>query len=178
VFRLTTTRAQPRTVLCRSETCGKHLCVAIAALSMLELMPIPTAVHKTRNAPAGVHADDAWTLDTLVAVWERQHHRVYDRIDLIERAIAALANDSLDADLRREAERAAHMLAGSVGMFGFMDASDAAHSLESELAHPTPDRAPELSALTSRVRRGVQGAVVLCSDVVASTRPRPASLAR
>ncbi len=83
---------------------------------------------------------------------------------MIERAIAALANESLDADLRREAERAAHMLAGSVGMFGFLDASDAAHSLEAELAQPMSDRAPQLFALLARVRGGVRGSVVLCSE--------------
>jgi Hpt domain len=59
------------------------------------------------------------------------------------------------------------MLAGSIGMFGFMDASEAAHSLELELAHPTSDHTPALSALVLRVRTGVQGPVALCSDIAA-----------
>jgi len=87
---------------------------------------------------------------------------------LIERALAALASGCLDPDLRRKAERAAHMLAGSVGMFGFVSASDAAHDLESGLTHAAPDRAPELSALLLAVREGVRGPVVLCSE--ASTK--------
>jgi HPt (histidine-containing phosphotransfer) domain-containing protein len=130
------------------------------------------------DVTAGEQVDAAWTLEALRTVWEHQHDRVHDRIDLIECAITALANEDLDADLRGEAERAAHMLAGSLGMFGFLGASDAAHRLESGLVHPASDRAPELSALVLRMRRGVQGPVVLCSDVAASTRPRPASLAR
>jgi HPt (histidine-containing phosphotransfer) domain-containing protein len=112
------------------------------------------------------HGDEtgAWTADALRSVWKHQQNRVDERIGVIERAIAALASDSLDADLRRDAERAAHMLAGSVGMFGFLDASDAAHILESELAHPTLDRAPTLFALLARVRSGVRGPVVLCTE--------------
>ncbi len=122
-----------------------------------------TAQNTTRTT-ASDNRGDAWTIGVLRSVWEHQRGRVNDRIAVIERAIAALADDALDADLRRDAERAAHMLAGSVGMFGFVDASDAARSLELELAHPTPDRAPQLSALLLRVRDGVQGPVILFSD--------------
>jgi HPt (histidine-containing phosphotransfer) domain-containing protein len=107
-------------------------------------------------------ASAAWTVDALRSVWVHQQDRVSDRIDVIERAVAALVNGSLDTALREDAERAAHMLAGSIGMFGFIDASEAAHRLELELAHPKPDRAPALSALLQRLRRGVQEPVVLC----------------
>jgi HPt (histidine-containing phosphotransfer) domain-containing protein len=109
----------------------------------------------------------AWTVEALRSVWERQQDRVGERIGVIERAVAALADDRLDTDLRREAERATHMLAGSVGMFGFIDASDAARELESKLADPTSDQAPELSMLLLRLRGGVRGPVGLCTESVA-----------
>lgn len=109
----------------------------------------------------------AWTVEALRSVWERQQNRVGERIDTIEQAVAALADSHLDTDLRHDAERAAHMLAGSVGMFGFIDASEAAHELESKLTHPTSDQAPELSALLLRLRVGVQGPVGLCTDSLA-----------
>ncbi len=131
---------------------------------MHALISMHIAYDTTRTAESG-EISAAWTVGALRSVWARQQDRIYDRLDLIERAIAALAAGRLDADLRVEAERSAHMLAGSVGMFGFMRASDAAHSLELELAHPTPDRAPALSELALRMRAGVQGPVVLCSDV-------------
>jgi len=127
---------------------------------MHALVSMRIAYDTTRTVESG-EASAAWTVDALRSVWARQQDRIRDRIDLIERAIAALADDHLDADLRQEAERAAHMLAGSVGMFGFIHASDAAHGLELELAHPTPDRAPVLSELLLRVSSGVQGQVVL-----------------
>jgi len=106
----------------------------------------------------------AWTVEALRSVWEHQQERVSDRISVIEGAITALANNRLDAGLRQEAERAAHMLAGSIGTFGFVDASDAAHELELELTHPIPDCTPALSALLLRLQSGVQGPVVLCAD--------------
>jgi Hpt domain len=120
----------------------------------------------TRTRESGEEGT-AWTVEALRSVWERQQDRVGDRIDVIEHAIAALASDRLDTDLRRDAERAAHMLAGSIGMFGFIRASTAARDLELQLAHPTPDRAPALSALLLRVRGGMEGPVVLCSDTAA-----------
>lgn len=110
-----------------------------------------------------VERGDAWTLQALRAVWAHQQGRVNQRIGLIERAAAALAEDRLDPGLRADAERAAHMLAGSLGMFGFLDASSAARELETELAQPHVQRAPRLSVLALRVRDGIEGPVALCT---------------
>src|ERR1700691_3333697 len=103
----------------------------------------------------------AWTLDALRSVWVHQQDRVNERIDAIERAIVALSEDRPNTDLKRDAERAAHMLAGSLGMFGFIDASEAARELEHELPHATPDRAAALAALLQRLRSGVRGPVAM-----------------
>ena len=72
--------------------------------------------------------------DMLRAIWQRQRLRVSERVELIERAAGALGIGQLDASLQAEAQRAAHMLAGSLGTFGFAQASLAAHELEVELA--------------------------------------------
>jgi chemotaxis protein histidine kinase CheA len=119
-----------------------------------------TAPDTTLTAAPGVeHA--AWTVDALRSVWEHQQGRMDERIETIERALAVLASGGLDADLRREAQRAAHMLAGSLGMFGFVRASRAARNLELELACSTSERAPVLSSLLTSVRSGVKGPVGL-----------------
>lgn len=114
----------------------------------------------------------AWTVDALRSVWERQHDRVSERIGVVEQALRALSEDRLDDELRADAERAAHMLAGSVGMFGFLDASDAARELESDLAQATPDRTTALLALLGRLREGVRGPVTLCTEDVADRYAR------
>ncbi len=121
---------------------------------------MPTALDTSLTFAPGVeHAE--WTVDTLRSVWEHQRGRVNERIETIERAVTVLASGGLDADLRREAERAAHMLAGSLGMFGFTRASRAARNLEAEFAHCTSERAPVLAALLTSLRSGVKGPVGL-----------------
>jgi len=135
----------------------------------------PTSASAAPTAPGEPALDRAaWTVEALRSVWRHQQSRVSDRIAVIERALAALAEDRLEDDLRAQAERAAHMLAGSIGMFGFLAASDAARELEVELAQPTPDRAPALAALAARLRSGVQEPVVLRSDTAAARRARRA----
>lgn len=84
-----------------------------------------------------------------------------ERIGVLENALAALADDRLEADLHREAERAAHTLAGSLAMFGLVTASDAARKLESALADPELQRARGLADLLAQLRSGVNSPVAL-----------------
>ncbi len=88
------------------------------------------------GAPATRSSEDA-----LRAIWQEHRAGVLKRVDLIERAVTALAAGELDGQLRDEAQRAAHSLIGSVGTFGFIRASEAARELELELADPAPRRA-------------------------------------
>ena len=61
---------------------------------------------------------------------------ISERIGLIERAVAATTKGGLpDAD-RREAEWAAHKLAGILGLYGLAEASGLAAEIERAL-HPT-----------------------------------------
>jgi HPt (histidine-containing phosphotransfer) domain-containing protein len=126
-------------------------------------MSTATTSAGTRPATQSELEHAAWTVDALRSVWERQYERVSERIGVVEQALAALGEGRLDAELRGDAERAAHMLAGSVGMFGFVDASDAARELESELLRATPDCTPVLLALLGRLREGIQGPVTFCT---------------
>jgi chemotaxis protein histidine kinase CheA len=126
-----------------------------------------TTTASVRPATQSEMEHAAWTVETLRSVWERQRVRVDERIGLVEQALTALSEDRLDNELRGDAERAAHMLAGSVGMFGFLDASDAAHELESELPQATADSTSELLGLLGRLHEGTQGPVTLCTDETA-----------
>jgi HPt (histidine-containing phosphotransfer) domain-containing protein len=106
----------------------------------------------------------AWTLQALNSVWSHQRTRVDQRINVIETAVTALENDVLGEDLREDALRATHMLAGSLGTFGFLGASDAARELESGFKHAYSSEASVLFELVRRLRTGVQGRVTLCSQ--------------
>jgi HPt (histidine-containing phosphotransfer) domain-containing protein len=100
-------------------------------------------------------------------VWARQQEQVRARIGVIENALAALADDRLEAGLRDEAERAAHTLAGSLGMFGFVSASAAARRLEQDPANPATACAEEMSTLLEQLQTGVNGPV-LCPGIADS----------
>ncbi len=127
-----------------------------------------SALHVTVETPANARAicDEqqcaAWTVEELDAIWERQRGGVRERIDTIERALDALAEGRLDPELACDSQRAAHTLAGSVGTFGFVQASHAARAIELELEHPRRDRALVLAALLLEVQAGVAGPVRLC----------------
>lgn len=95
----------------------------------------------------------------LAAVWEQLKPVVAARIRTIRQAVEAGRDGSLHSDLRREAESAAHKLAGSLGMYGYERASHRAGQIEAELqgCDPlTPDDVSRLTALVRTLEEAVQ----------------------
>jgi diguanylate cyclase (GGDEF)-like protein len=95
--------------------------------------------------------------EPLELVWRRHRAEALAHLSLIEEALAALATLQLDEELHTRAKRAAHMLAGSVGTFGFARASEVARELEQELEKAVPARLPTMSWLTAILRRELDG---------------------
>lgn len=105
------------------------------------------------GAGAGSADDDARA--AIRRVWEQHRASVVERLDVVDRAIADLMTDALGEASRVEAEREAHKLAGAVGTFGFMRASENARELELIFAAADrlgPDRVPALCSLALAVR--------------------------
>lgn len=78
------------------------------------------------------------------AIWNRQIQQTRDRLDVLDRAARELSSTrTIDPDVRAEALDIAHKLAGSMGMFGYGDATDHARLIEQTLHHqglPQPER--------------------------------------
>ncbi|MGK7923644.1 MAG: response regulator [Spirulina sp.] len=70
------------------------------------------------------------TLDAIDRVWEQFKGSFLERIEDIEEAIAALSSKTLSETLRDNAEKQAHKLIGSLGMYGLTRGSDWARELE------------------------------------------------
>lgn len=92
--------------------------------------------------------------EALTAIWQRSIPQMRQRLELLQRAADELANSrSIEPDLRAEAVSVAHKLAGSLGMFGFSDATECARAIEQTLDHPglpQPERLQEqVSALAA-----------------------------
>jgi putative two-component system response regulator len=82
------------------------------------------------------------------------------RVTTLESAVAAIAAGELDEPRREQAERDAHKLAGSLGTFGLLRASDLARELELRLAPGGEAVAGEdrhLSACVTALRAEVDG---------------------
>ena len=71
----------------------------------------------------------------------------------LERAVVALLEGELPVDLRAEAEREAHKLAGGVGTYGFRDAAAAARRAEEILAGVETIRSADVLRLSEAVVR-------------------------
>ena len=97
--------------------------------------------------------DDA--VAAIRSIWRKRRPNVLARVGLIERAVSSALEGRLDDELRSQAAREAHMLAGSAGTFGFSLASELARELELALepaAPPAPSELPRLRELVRQLR--------------------------
>ncbi|MGI0486844.1 response regulator [Pantanalinema rosaneae CENA516] len=79
----------------------------------------------------------------LQQLLERHRGSFSTQVAILEQAQAALAAGGMDSELRQQATREAHKLAGSLGIFGMPGGSTVAHAIEELL---TGDRPLEQSA--------------------------------
>ncbi|MDB4947691.1 MAG: two component transcriptional regulator, winged helix family, partial [Gemmatimonadetes bacterium] len=111
----------------------------------------------------------------LAAVWERAMPTIFARIETVEKAVKAmLATGSVPRELREDAEREAHRLAGALGTFGSHEGTRLARSIESALAAGAPsgrDVGGRVWQTVAALRREVE------SRAPAGTVPRPAPAA-
>ncbi|SEC16025.1 Hpt domain-containing protein [Terriglobus roseus] len=90
----------------------------------------------------------------IAAIWQKSIPQCRARLALLQQAADDLATSrTLDPEQRAEALDIAHKLAGSLGMFGFSDATDHARAIELTLENdglPQPERLQEqVSALVA-----------------------------
>ncbi len=77
--------------------------------------------------------------DALLAkLWQKFRPGAFERLALVDDAAAGLLRGDLTAHDRREAERAAHKLAGSVGTYGLLEGSQIARRIERMLEGEAP----------------------------------------
>ena len=79
----------------------------------------PSSAPKLQNVAAAV-----------AKIWERSKPKIVGRIDFLEQATLALLEGKLGEETRREAEREAHKLAGSLTTFGYPEGSRLAREIE------------------------------------------------
>ncbi len=87
----------------------------------------------------------------LEIIWQKQKHKYQERISVLEQAVLALKVGNFDVELQQKALREAHTLAGSLGSFGFQDASETSRQIESLLQINQDSYSLQLSQLSTLV---------------------------
>lgn len=91
-------------------------------------------------------------------VWQQAKENLNRRVAVVERATTLLLQDKLSEELRQQAEREAHKLAGSLGMFGSDTGSQIAKAIEPLLESGTlqQEQLTHLSQLVNQLRWELQ----------------------
>ncbi|GAB4241730.1 MAG: hypothetical protein Kow00121_67830 [Elainellaceae cyanobacterium] len=116
------------------------------------------------------------TLTAIAGVWQRFQPRVREQVSVLEQAATALSAQALTPDLRQQAEREAHTLAGSLGTFGFEQASQLARTIEQQWQSSdrlSSKQIQQLQQLTARLRQEIQGAGAQGSTPTATGAEQP-----
>jgi DNA-binding response OmpR family regulator len=85
------------------------------------------------HASNSKQAKEQKVLDLLEDIWYQSKEQVCQRIEILEQATASLSNGTLNFDLCKRAQREAHILAGTLGTFGFPEATELARNIEQKL---------------------------------------------
>ncbi|MEW6277836.1 MAG: response regulator [Candidatus Eremiobacterota bacterium] len=96
--------------------------------------------------------------EMLGGVWKKFEQTNRDRVAAVRRAVQSACDGGLEPETRRQAEREAHQLAGSMGTFGLPGASLLARELENALSGTRPldrDEALRLAELARRLEADV-----------------------
>ncbi|HLO48397.1 MAG TPA: response regulator [Kamptonema sp.] len=105
------------------------------------------------SAIATTNSKQSALSDAVAKVWTRFKGSISDRVTILEQANTALTIGELSDELRQQATREAHKLAGSLGTFGLAEGSRLAREMESLLQNtPRQDQAPQLSQLVTTLR--------------------------
>lgn len=95
-------------------------------------------------------------LDALLkGLWERNLPIFQERLHILDRTASAAASGELTEADRIEALDIAHKLSGSLGLFGYNQATEIAREIEQILSSPTSATLGVLTALAADLRQSI-----------------------
>lgn len=138
-------------------------------------------IKEQEEVPSKASTSEASNIESqtaagIIGIWEQVKETVDRRVTVLEQAVTLLHKNQLSDELRQQAEREAHRLAGSLGMFGSDEGSRLAQEIEplfeqgqllsskqmqylsqlvtalrQELQHMNSEQAPEIEAVSEPV---------------------------
>ncbi len=138
----------------------------------------PTTDNLTKPAPqkeqrSGGESAIPDVRGAITGIWERYKDKYLARIAVLEDAIAALKQSNLTEELRQSAVREAHTLVGSLGSFGFENASHLSRQIEQTFKAdltPNPGQIEDLPKLVLALRQELE------RDPATPSLPTPAPI--
>lgn len=100
--------------------------------------------------------DESAVQDVLRVLWAKYRPLMQERLATLDLTLISVEGGDLSAGQRRDALDAAHKFAGSLGMFGFQEGTDAARKIEHLLLESGPYEASRLGTLVATLH-GVLG---------------------
>ncbi len=91
------------------------------------------------------------TLGLLDDIWYQFIHQVRERIDVLEKAALSISNQQSNPELCQRARQEAHTLTGTLGTFGFFEATEIARKIETTLQSSNLTSLENTDALNSLV---------------------------
>jgi DNA-binding response OmpR family regulator len=124
----------------------------------------PRGVRKVTEAESGDAASsnqfplsqpDPLPINTF---WDEYRPQYRDRLSIIEQAISALQTQTLTEELQQQAQREAHTLKGSLGLFNLDDASELSRQIEQLLKADLLDQRQytQLVDLAARLHQAIE----------------------
>ncbi len=110
---------------------------------------------KKNPATAPVLNAEAQLTAVIASLWQKHLPEMRARIALLERACGGASAGTLSRGLRMEAAATAHKLSGSLGMYGYREASLCAHELEVLLDTDAVAERDRLLRLTAQLRNAL-----------------------
>jgi DNA-binding response OmpR family regulator/HPt (histidine-containing phosphotransfer) domain-containing protein len=117
-----------------------------------------SAIGDEADRPHQPTSLSSYSSTSLNPFWKQYQAQYSDRLSVIERAVYALQTNLLTEELRQQAQREAHTLKGSLGLFDLDDASEMSGQIEQLLKTNVwnqPEQA-DLLELTSKLRQAIQ----------------------
>lgn len=118
-----------------------------------------TEAKEQKSAGVEESIIESETLAGITNIWEQVKEDTNRRVDVLEQAMTLLLQNKLSDEVRQQAEREAHKLAGSLGMFGADEGSRLAQEIEVLLEKRISldrDRTQHLVQLITALRQEVQ----------------------
>ncbi len=117
--------------------------------------PPPNLTPPKTTAPSNEQSTTDKLAASMAKIWETSKVQFLNQLQIIETISKELAQGQITADRQAAAEREAHKLAGTLGMFGLMEGSVVARKLE-QLWQLVPPEPVEIANLVRQLGAAMQ----------------------